>query len=47
MDRRDLFKVGKAVGLGILFGLVTYLISGDGNTSTLLGMLIIYLEYKI
>lgn len=47
MDRNFWIKIGKAIGLGIVFGLVTYLISGDGNTSTLLGMLIIYLEYKI
>lgn len=41
------FKIGKSVGIGLVFGLVAYLISGDVATSTLLAMLIIYLENKI
>jgi hypothetical protein len=47
MNRKKWIKIGKAIGLGVLFGLIAYLISGDGSTSTLLGMLIIYLENKI
>jgi len=46
MDKKWI-KLLKAIGIGLLFGLVAYLISGDGNTSTLLAMLIIYLENKI
>jgi hypothetical protein len=46
MDKRWI-KIGKAIGIGLVFGLVAYMISGDGNTSTLLAMLIIYLENKI
>jgi hypothetical protein len=41
------FKIGKAIGIGLVFGLIAYMISGDAATSTLLAMLIIYLENKI
>lgn len=47
MDRKPIIKIGKSIALGLLFGLVAYMISGDGSTSTLLAMLIIYLENKI
>jgi len=41
------YKIGKAIGIGLVFGLIAYLISGDAATSTLLAMIIIYLENKI
>lgn len=47
MERRFWVKFGKAIVLGAVFGLFAYIISGDGATSTLLTMLIIYLENKI
>lgn len=40
-------KIAKAILIGLLFGLITYLISGDAGSSALLAMLIIYLENKI
>jgi len=39
-------RLAKAFGLGLVFGLVAYLISADGAISTLLALFIIYLEYK-
>lgn len=47
MKRGSLRKLTKAFGLGILFGLVSYIVSGDGGISTGLGLLLIYLEYKL
>lgn len=41
------YKIGKSVGIGLIFGLVAYLVSGDAGISTLLAMFIIYLENKI
>jgi len=47
MDKRFWMKILRSIAIGLLFGLVAFMISGDGNTSTLLAMLIIYLENKI
>mgnify|MGYP001098182578 CR=1 FL=1 len=47
MDKRFWLRIVKAVGIGLVFGFVAFMISGDANTSTLLAMLIIYLENKI
>lgn len=44
---KKLIKLAKAIGFGFVFGFVAFMISGDANTSTLLAMLIIYLENKI
>ena len=38
-------RIGKAVGLGALFALVAFLISGDAS-SLPLGLLVAYLEYR-
>jgi len=47
VDRKFWIRIGKSIALGLAFGLIAYMISGDGNSSTLLAMLIIYLENKI
>ena len=39
-------KLGKAVGIGALFALVAYLISGDAS-SLPLGLLVAYLEFRM
>ena len=39
-------KLIKALGIGILFGFISYLISGDAGISTGLGLLLMYLEYN-
>jgi len=39
-------KLGRALGIGILFGLVSYLIFGD-SISAVLFLLIAYLEYRL
>lgn len=39
-------KLGKALGIGALFALVAFLISGD-NSSLALGLLVAYLEFRL
>jgi len=41
---KDLAKV---LGYGIIFGFVVYLLSGDAGVSVGLGLLLMYLEYKL
>jgi len=43
----QLKDIGKAIGLGIAFGFVTYILSADGGVSVGLGLLLMYLEYKL
>ena len=43
----QLKDIGKAIGLGIAFGFVTYMLSGAGGISVGLGLLLMYLEYKL
>lgn len=38
-------RIGKAIGIGALFALVAFLISGD-NSSLALGLLVAYLEFR-
>lgn len=40
-------RLAKAVGLGVVFGLIIFLLSADGGTSVGLGLLLMYLEYKL
>jgi len=40
-------RLGKGLAFGVVFGLVTYIFSGDAGISTGLAMLLIYLEYKL
>jgi len=47
LKRATIMKLAKAFGVGILFGLVSYLISGDGSISTGLALLLMYLEYNM
>jgi len=39
--------LAKAVGLGVVFGLVIYILSADAGVSVGLGLLLMYLEYKL
>lgn len=40
-------KTTKAIAIGLLFGFVSYLISGDGSMSTGLALLLMYLDYNL
>jgi len=40
-------KLAKALGYGVVFGFITYIISGDGGVSVGLGLLVVYLEHKL
>ena len=39
--------LAKALGVGIAFGFIVYILSGDGGVSVGLGLLLMYLEYKL
>jgi len=47
LKRTSVMKLARALGVGVLFGLVSYLISGDGAISTGLALLLIYIEYNL
>lgn len=40
-------RVAWSIGLGIIFGFVCLLLSGDGGSSTALGLLVAYLEFRL
>jgi len=45
--RASMMKLVRAFVIGIIFGLVAFIASGDGGISTGLALLLIYLEYKM
>lgn len=47
MKKLNIKDIAKALGLGALFGFIVYIISGDGGVSVGLGLLLMYLEYKL
>jgi len=44
-EKKFWIKLGKALGIGIVFGLISYLIFGD-SIGAMLFLLIAYLEYR-
>jgi hypothetical protein len=46
MKKVDIQKLVKALGIGILFGFVAFIISGDASSAPL-GLLVAYLEYRL
>lgn len=47
VKKLQLRELAKAFGFGVLFGFIAYIISGDGGVSVGLGLLLMYLEYKL
>jgi len=48
MKGGDLIKtLAKAIGLGAVFGFVTYILSADGGVSVGIALLLMYLEFKL
>jgi len=40
-------KIAWAVALGIVFGFISFLLSGEGGSSLALGLLVAYLEFRL
>jgi len=40
-------KVTRAIAVGLVFGFISYIISGDGSISTGLALLLMYLDYNL
>ena len=48
LKRDELWKkAGWALALGLIFGFVALVLSGEGGSSLALGLLIAYLEFKL
>ena len=45
--KTSMMKLVRAFVIGIVFGFIAYIASGDGSISTGLALLLIYLEYKM
>jgi len=40
-------KIGWALGLGVVFGFIAFVLSGEGGSSLALGLLVAYLEFRL
>jgi hypothetical protein len=47
MKNLEAKRLLKALGIGLLFGFVTYILSGESGASVGLFLLMAYLEYKL
>ena len=40
-------KIAWSLGLGVVFGFIAFVLSGEGGSSLALGLLVAYLEFRL